>query len=254
MRNAPNDVAMSALSALSAFLDDEELMSFSYVFPFRPRVRASWESVHHRLYCPGGEAPPPAVPCHAWRLPRLNVGGVLRCHQHSSPAEMIPLTGLFTDTGLVEPPTLPQLGDFVLLRLEEAIHPAWSVVTTEWLFDFASTWFATLCRDEVLIRKKACFAGDVQPPLHVRAADGSAGGVALAFKLCVMGTSAFPWQGVTSGVAAGGAGDAARAVAVRYIPQTLCGFATIEDLPGFPQADEPAEGLPLRRPPPPRGG
>ncbi|KAK1867681.1 hypothetical protein I4F81_010186 [Pyropia yezoensis] len=244
---APTTAAMPALSALSAALRQHSSASYSETTP-----------VDMDLSVRGGgylKTPPLAGSKLKRRRVAAMLGGYacpvwaawLNVHEAAQAAEMVALPDLFVESGLSVPPTMPRLAEHVFSYLGDASHVAWTIVSTEMVFDYAATWFRLLREQEVLVRLKRALlevfarlpVGDLQA--------GSPDGYALAFHNCVVGALAFPWADVTTYVEAGGVGDAAREVAVRYLPLTSHGFAALERLPGFPMVDESSDGGPMRR-------
>ncbi|KAK1861529.1 hypothetical protein I4F81_004114 [Pyropia yezoensis] len=247
MMYAPTTAAMPALSALSAALRQNSSASYSETTP-----------VDMDLSIRGGgylKTPPLAGSKLKRRRVAAMVGGYacpvwaawLNVHDVVQTADMVALPDLFVESGLSSPPTMPRLAEHVFSYLGDASHVAWTIVSTELVFDYASTWFRLLREQEVLVRLKRALlevfarlpVGDLQ--------DGSPNGYALAFHNCVVGALAFPWASVTTYVEAGGVGVAAREVAVRYAPTTSYGFTALEQLPGFPTAGEPSGSGPMRR-------
>lgn len=124
MRYAPSVEMMQALAALNAYLEDEKLTSYSdeHLFDLELAVRGG-RPLHE---------PPPSTKRHRRRRVRAILGGYLApiwagWLDVSKPAHhqsMLPAPEPFVDTGLADPPTLPQLGEFFATYVDDARHPA----------------------------------------------------------------------------------------------------------------------------------
>eukprot|EP00170_Pyropia_yezoensis_P001595 contig_6929_g1599 len=138
---APTTAAMPALSALSAALRQHSSASYSETTP-----------VDMDLSVRGGgylKTPPLAGSKLKRRRVAAMLGGYacpvwaawLNVHEAAQAAEMVALPDLFVESGLSVPPTMPRLAEHVFSYLGDASHVAWTIVSTEMVFDYAATWF-----------------------------------------------------------------------------------------------------------------